>query len=129
MYEEHKKSDIEILDEKYEDRGWGKYDITAKAMSWEDFYEKPLPLSQDEYHKFALLLGKLCVEDQNPELCDVYFELRDRATRGNHYSPVTGGEIDAMEEAMFAIGSNMDLRKNNSNTDSNYKTESNGKGK
>lgn len=115
------KSVKERLDEKLEDRGWGKYDILGDYHSSNDDMNdvKPLPLSDEEYQKFALLLGKLSVQDQNPNLCDIYFELRDRATKGNHYKEPSGEEFWKMEEAMFEIGSNPDLR--NKNKDSRNK--------
>ncbi len=94
------KSAKERIDEKLEDRGWGKYDILADYHSSNDDRElPPLPLSNEEY--------------QNSNLCDIYFELRDRVTKGNHYPEPSGDEFWKMEEAMFEIGSNPDLRNKN----------------
>ncbi len=110
------KSVEKRIDEKLEDRGWGKYDILAdyhQKNDDNDDKELPLPLSNEEYQKFALLLGKLSIQDQNPTLCDIYFELRDRATKGNHYPEPSGEEFWKMEEVMFEIGSNPDLRNEN----------------
>ncbi len=107
------KSFEERIDEKLEGRGWGKYDIFANYHSYNDDRELPLPLSNEEYQRLALLLCKLSVQDKNPNLCDIYFELRDRATKGNHYPAPSGEEFWKMEEAMFEIGSNPDLRNKN----------------
>ena len=86
MYDDEKKSVKNVIDEKYEDRGWGKYDIFSNYSSKNEKDDiKSLPLSKEEYQKFSLLLSKLCIEDQNPYLCDLYFYLKERAKKGNHY--------------------------------------------
>lgn len=72
-----------------------------------------LPLSYDEYQIFSLLLGKICIRDQNPQLCDLYFDLKERATKGNHYSVIKDQNLLEIEETIFDIGTNVNLRKEN----------------
>lgn len=111
-----KRSTKDVILEKYEDRGWGEYntEIDHIPSNISDEKSLPLPLTREEYHKFALLLGKICIEDRNPQLCDLYFDLKERATKGNHYFVTEDQEFWEFEETIFNIGTDANLRKENS---------------
>ncbi len=53
----------------------------------------PLPLSEEEYQTFSILLGNLALRDKNKELCALYFNLQRRADYGNNYP-----RVEAMKE-------------------------------
>lgn len=91
----------DVLKEKYEDRGWeeGTNKDTRIIPSKQI---KPLPLSEEEYRNFSLLLAKLALHDQCPKLCETYFELQRRAFYGNGYSPIK--ELYEIEKRLWSIG-------------------------
>lgn len=100
MSKEYRTAD-EVFKEKYEERGWNQeISRNTRAISMEPI--KPLPLSEEEYRNFSLLLAKLALQDKNPTLCETYFELQRRACYGNSYSPIE--EISQIEQEMWSLG-------------------------
>lgn len=91
----------QVIKEKYEDRGWDQ-DTSFDMRDTSVEQVKPLPLSEEEYKTFALLFSKLALQDQNPELCGVYFELQRRAYYGNRYLPLQ--EMSEIEQEMWNLG-------------------------
>lgn len=94
------KSAWEVMDEKYEDRGWGKYNMTPQKSSFEPV--EPLEYSENEYRKLAVALAAKAIETQDASLCEAYFELQRRASFGNHYSSIP--ELEEIEEELFTMG-------------------------
>ncbi|MDE5630747.1 MAG: hypothetical protein K2I70_04015 [Bacilli bacterium] len=94
-----KKSAKEVLMEKYEERGWyDMYDWTTKTERDID----TLPFSEEEYREFSSLLAKMALQDQNSDLCEMYFEIQRRAVYGNGYYPLDINEEEEMQ--MWALG-------------------------
>lgn len=98
----------ERLDEKYEDRGWGKY----APPTYERREEIPkLPISEKDCQVLSLLLGKLALQDQDEkfakDLCDVFFEVQRRADFGNHYKKTE--ELEVVERKLWTLGTGQKL--------------------
>lgn len=94
-----KKSADEVLREKYEERGWFEiYDWQSKGSR--DI--EPLPMKEEEYRVFSGLLIRLALKDQNPDLCEMYFELQRRAVYANGYYPLE--DVEDEEMAMWTLG-------------------------
>ncbi len=121
------KTTNEVYREKYKDRGWtigkdnirrgGKFD-TGVNIDHTSYNEIPkLPLSPEEYKTFALLLSKMCIEDKNPDLCDLYFEIQRRAFFANGYEPIEG--INDIEKQIADIGINPEKYQTTTKTDGN----------
>ena len=94
-----KKSADEVLREKYEERGW------FEIYDWRDKGSRdiePIPMTEEEYRVFSSLLIRLALKDQNPNLCEQYFELQRRAVYANGYHPLDGVEAEEME--MWTLG-------------------------
>lgn len=90
-----------VLREKYEDRGWNQEtDIDMNLEPTEQI--NPLPLSQEEYERFSLLLAKLALHDKDPKLCEMYFDLQRRASYGNGYPFIE--ELSEIEQEMWSFG-------------------------
>lgn len=91
------------LDEKMEDRGWGKY--ASEKIEVRDPIPK-LPISEKDYQELSLLLGKLALQDQEGTLgrglCGVFFEVQRRATYGNRYQKTE--EMEKVERKMWTLG-------------------------
>ncbi len=93
----------DVFKEKYEERGWDQdqeLGLDTRDKSVEPI--KPLPLSEEEFRNFSLLLAKLALQDKDPALCETYFELQRRAVYGNKYSPIEG--ISQIEQEMWSLG-------------------------
>lgn len=91
----------DVLKEKYEERGWNQdLGLDTRVDSIESI--KPLPISEEEYRNFSVLLAKLALQDKNPALCEIYFELQRCAYYGNRYSPIEG--ISQYEQEMWSLG-------------------------
>lgn len=100
MSREYRTAD-EVFKEKYEERGWDQEIVRdTRIIPMEPI--KPLPLSEEEYRTFSLLLAKLALQDKNPTLCETYFELQRRAYYGNRYAPIE--EISQSEQEMWSLG-------------------------
>ena len=82
------------LDEKMEDRGWGKY------------ASEKIEVREKDYQELSLLLGKLALQDQEGTLgrglCGVFFEVQRRATYGNRYQKTE--EMEKVERKMWTLG-------------------------
>ena len=93
-----------VTDEKNEDRGWGQYDIPENITPIAPI--PPLPLSEEEYNSFSLLLAKLALnmndEKLRVKLCDVYFELQRCANYGNGYA--INKAMESIEQKLWTIG-------------------------
>lgn len=106
----------ERLDEKYEDRGWGKY----ASPTHERREEIPkLPISEKEYQLLSLLLGKLALKDRDESLCGVFFEVQRRATFGNMYKKTEG--LEAVERKMWTLGTGQEIEEPKSTKSSSSK--------
>ena len=98
----------ERLDEKYEDRGWGKY----APPTYERREEIPkLPISEKDYQVLSMLLGKLALQDQDKkftdDLCGVFFEVQRRNDFGNRYKKTE--ELEAVERKMWTLGTGQEI--------------------
>lgn len=97
------RSFADRLDEKMEDRGWGKY--APEKIEVRDPIPK-LPISEKDYQELSLLLGKLALQDQEGTLgrglCGVFFEVQRRATYGNGYQKTE--EMEKVERKMWTLG-------------------------
>lgn len=93
------KSTKKIIEDKYEDRGWGDYDQPEqkKAIPIE-----PLPFSFEEYKKLSLALAEQAYETNTPELYNTLFELQRRARYGNNYPDIE--ELAPVEEELWNKG-------------------------
>ncbi len=94
-----KKSADEVLREKYEERGWNE------MYNWQDNKTRdiePLPLTEEEYGELSRLLAKMALNDQNPELCEMYFEIQRRAFYANRYFPLE--DLEDEEKEMWSLG-------------------------
>lgn len=94
-----KKSADEVLKEKYEERGWNE------MYTWQDNKTseiEPLPLTEEEYRDFSRLLAKMALNDQNPALCEMYFEMQRRAFYANRYFPIE--DLEEEEKEMWSLG-------------------------
>lgn len=80
MYEKMRTADV-VRDEKYEERGWNEPSNNS-VKEQVSMKKSPLPFSEEEYKVFSLSLAKLALTDNNPELCGLYFGLKDRAFYG-----------------------------------------------
>lgn len=100
MYEKMRTADV-VRDEKYEERGWNE---PSGSVVKEQIGGKitPIPFSEEEYKTFSLTLAKLALTDNKPELCSLYFELKDRAFYGNGYS--NSGVEEDIERNLWDIG-------------------------
>lgn len=74
----------DVIEEKFEDRGWKRReDRELNMMMHED--KKPLPFNLEEYEAFMQLLSKLALNDEDKNLCDIYFDVQRRAVYENGY--------------------------------------------
>lgn len=93
------KSGDEIYNEKIEERGWNEmYQIQPKKNR--DI--EPLDMTEEEYIAYAKEIAMKAIENQDPDLCEEYFELQRRALHGNHYSIIQG--MDELEVQMWMLG-------------------------
>lgn len=96
---DNQKSTKQIIEEKYEDRGWGNYDKTEVKELPE--VEK-LPFTFEEYKKLSLSLAEQAYETNRPELYETFFELQRRARYGNCYPDIE--ELAPVEEELWNRG-------------------------
>lgn len=110
----------ERLDEKYEDRGWGKYAPPTYEKGEEIL---KLPISENEYQTLSLLLGKIALQDQDEkfcsQLCDVFFEVQRRADFGNRYKE--SEELEAVGRKMWTLGTGQPIEEPKSTKTSSSK--------
>ena len=95
------RTTADVVREKYEDRGWDLEQNSDVNIGKQEKIN-PLPLSDEEYKVFCLLLSKIALYDKDPKLCETYFELQRRAYYGNRYLPID--EMSEMEQEMWSIG-------------------------
>lgn len=99
MSTNNQRSTKEILEEKYEDRGWYDYDrLEVKEI---EKVEK-LPFTFEEYKKISLALAEEAYEKNKPELYNTFFELQRRARYGNNYPDIE--ELSTVEEELWNMG-------------------------
>lgn len=96
------KSADEVFEEKRSERGWDQDDEKIRVRETEPV--NPLPLTNEEYQMFQLILRKLALYEREPSLCDLYFELGRRATYGNNYPQAEG--VEEIEQELWNIGTN-----------------------
>lgn len=95
------KSADQVLREKYEERGWDQ-DTWEQSQNTNRESIDPVPLSEEEYQLFQLLLGKVAVSDRNPNLCEIYFDMQRRAVYGNGYAQ--NDRMEEVERELWEIG-------------------------
>lgn len=95
---EEKKLAGEVLDEKYEERGWNE---DPKEIEKRPTVEK-LDLTEEEYIAYAHELATKAIENEDPELASEYFELQRRAVYGNRYGVIK--DLEEAEEIMWNLG-------------------------
>ena len=96
----------EVLQEKREERGWDQDQDTVIRLREEI---KPLPITEEEYRSVSLLLAKLALYDQDPKLCEMYFDMQRRASYGNGYPLME--EMSEIEQNMWSLGTGEPVEK------------------
>lgn len=86
----------QVLQEKLEDRGWKEENMKLREQI------KPLPLTEEEYRSFSILLAKMALYDKDPNLCEMYFDMQRRASYGNRYPLME--EMAEIEKNMWSLG-------------------------
>lgn len=92
----------DVINEKYEDRGWNIDSMLDREVSFQKSEIAPLPLSYEEYQTFSNLLAKLALQEEDQNLCDLYFNLKRRSFYGNGYSQPDN--IESIERDLWTIG-------------------------
>lgn len=64
---------------------------------------EPLPISEEQYIACAKVLARKAIDNNDPNTCHEYFELKRRATFGNHYYVEFAG-MEEIERQMWEIG-------------------------
>lgn len=99
MSREQKSAD-EIMNEKIEERGWNE--MYQYHNQKDSRYIEPLDMTEDEYIAYSKEVAIKAIENQDPNLCEEYFELQRRAVYGNHYNIIK--DMEELEEQMWILG-------------------------
>lgn len=64
---------------------------------------EPLPISEEQYIACLQILARKAIDNNDPNTCHEYFELKRRAVFGNHYYSEIAG-MEEIENQMWEIG-------------------------
>lgn len=68
---------------------------------------EPLPINEEQYIACLQVLSKKAIDNNDPDTCHEYFELKRRAVFGNHYYKEFAG-MEEIERQLWQIGQTID---------------------
>lgn len=82
-------------------------ELRETAKNLEEIEKKPkiepLPISEEQYIAYAKVLARKAIDNNDPNTCHEYFELKRRAVFGNHYYSEIAG-MEEIERQIWEIG-------------------------